>query len=88
VYFSYTRLVVIVFAARVMGALFQRPGQPPVVGEIVAGIVLGPSVLGALSPTLFPLLFEASSLLTLKLFAEVGVVFFIFIVGLELDVDS
>jgi Kef-type K+ transport system membrane component KefB len=79
------QLIVIVAFARLFGALFRRLGQPAVVGEIVAGIVLGPSVFGALAPRLSGTLFEASSLATLKLFAEIGVVLFLFVVGLELD---
>ena len=79
------QLIVIVAFARLFGALFRRLGQPAVVGEIVAGIVLGPSVFGALAPRLSGSLFEASSLMTLKLFAEIGVVLFLFVVGLELD---
>ncbi|HEV2064098.1 MAG TPA: cation:proton antiporter [Thermoanaerobaculia bacterium] len=79
------QLIVIIAFARLFGALFRRLGQPAVVGEIVAGIALGPSVLGAAAPRLSEFLFEASSLTTLKLFAEIGVVLFLFVVGLELD---
>lgn len=79
------QLIVIIAFARLFGALFRSLGQPAVVGEIVAGIVLGPSVFGAAAPRLSGLLFEASSLTTLKLFAEIGVVLFLFVVGLELD---
>jgi K+:H+ antiporter len=79
------QLIVIVAFARLFGALFRRLGQPAVVGEVVAGIVLGPSVLGAVAPKLSGFFFEASSLGALKLFAEIGVVLFLFVVGLELD---
>jgi len=82
------QLIVIVASARLFGALFRRLGQPAVVGEIVAGVALGPSVLGAAAPQLSGFLFEASSLTTLKLFAEIGVVLFLFVVGLELDLTS
>src|SRR4029077_17653617 len=68
------------------GALFRRIGQPPVIGEIVAGILLGPSLLGAVAPHAFTFLFPASSIGLLKLFAEIGVLLFLFAVGLELDV--
>ncbi|MGH9399786.1 MAG: cation:proton antiporter [Thermoanaerobaculia bacterium] len=79
------QLIVIVAFARLFGALFRRLGQPAVVGEIVAGMVLGPSVFGAVAPRLSGFFFEASSLGALKLFAEIGVVLFLFVVGLELD---
>lgn len=81
------QLILVVVAARACGALFQRLGQPPVIGEIVAGILLGPSFLGAFAPGVFETLFPASSIGLLKLFAEIGVLLFLFSVGLELDVD-
>ena len=81
------QLIVIVLAARLAGGLFRRFHQPAVIGEIVAGIVLGPSVFGAAAPDLHRFLFEPSSLSALKLFAEIGVVLFLFVVGLELDVS-
>lgn len=81
------QLIVIVLAARVCGALFQKIGQPPVIGEVLAGIVLGPSVFGALVPRAAAFVFEASSLGTLRLLAEIGVLLFLFAVGLELDVS-
>ena len=81
------QLMTIVLAARLFGALLQRIGQPPVIGEIVAGIVLGPSVLGALAPGAFGFLFAPGSTGLLKLFAEIGVLLFLFAVGLDLDVD-
>jgi Kef-type K+ transport system membrane component KefB len=81
------QLIVIVLAARLAGSLFRRFHQPAVIGEILAGLVLGPSVFGAAAPNLYRFLFEASSLSALKLFAEIGVVLFLFVVGLELDVS-
>jgi Kef-type K+ transport system membrane component KefB len=81
------QLITIVLAARALGALFQKIGQPPVIGEIVAGIVLGPSLLGAVAPDVFTFLFPPASVGLLKLFAEIGVLLFLFAVGLELDVD-
>jgi Kef-type K+ transport system membrane component KefB len=81
------QLIVIVLAARMAGLAFARIGQPPVIGEIVAGLLLGPSVFGALAPGFFGFLFEDSSLGMLKLFAELGVLLFLFVVGLELDVS-
>lgn len=81
------QLITIVLAARLLGALFRRIGQPPVIGEIVAGILLGPSLLGAAAPGAFSFLFPPASIGLLKLFAEIGVLLFLFAVGLELDVE-
>jgi Kef-type K+ transport system membrane component KefB len=66
--------------------LFRAIGQPPVMGEMIAGIVLGPSVLGLFFPQALSFLFPASSLETLRLLSQIGVVLFMFIVGMELDV--
>ncbi len=81
------QLVVIVLVARLVGRLFLKLGQPPVMGEIVAGILLGPSLLGLVSPTTMAFLFPASSLEILKLLSQIGVALFMFVVGLELDVQ-
>lgn len=79
------QFLVVVAAARVCGALSRRLGQPSVIGEIAAGIALGPSVLGALAPAISASLFPAASLPVLQLFSQLGVILFMFVVGLELD---
>ncbi|MGE5414032.1 MAG: cation:proton antiporter, partial [Syntrophomonadaceae bacterium] len=81
------QIIVIVVAARLTGAAFRRIGQPSVIGEIVAGILVGPSVLGAVFPGAFDFLFAPGSTEMLRLFAEIGVILFLFAVGLELDLD-
>ncbi len=81
------QLVVIIVAARLVGKLFQKIGQPPVLGEIVAGIILGPSLLGWLSPAAMTFIFPASSMEVLRLLSQIGVVLFMFVVGMELDVQ-
>ena len=83
-----TQIVVVVVAARLCGRLSARIGQPKVIGEIVAGILLGPSLLGWAAPAVSSSLFPPNSLGTLKLLAEVGVVLFMFVVGLELDLEG
>ncbi len=76
-------LGVVVVASWGAGRLFKRLGQPPVVGEILAGIALGPSLLGHTSKTLFP----QSSMPMLTILSTIGVVSFMFLVGLELDLS-
>ena len=82
------QLVVIVIVARLVGRLFLWLGQPRVMGEIVAGILLGPSLLGQLSPGTMAFLFPPASLEPLRLFSQIGVVLFMFVVGMELDVGD
>lgn len=79
------QVIVIVIAARLTGMLFTKIKQPPVIGEMLAGILLGPSLLGMVSPRTMDFLFPASSLGALKLFSQVGVVLFMFLVGMDLD---
>ena len=78
---------VIVLAAHLGGVVARRVGQPKVLGEIVAGIVLGPSILGAVWPEATAVLFPAELLPWLKALAEIGLVLFMFLVGIELDRD-
>lgn len=82
----FVQLIVIVLASRAVGWLFTRFGQPAVIGEMVAGILLGPSLLGWVAPGLFQGIFPAASLGTLKLLSQLGVCLFLFVVGMELDV--
>jgi len=75
-------LATIIVLARAVGWLFTKVGQPAVVGEITAGILLGPSILGAeISADLFPI----DSRPFLGVLASIGLVLFMFVVGLELD---
>ncbi len=79
------QLAVIVICARLFGALAVKLGQPPVVGEIAAGICLGPSLLGWLAPGAGAFLFPPASIPTLALLSQLGVLLFMFVVGIELD---
>ena len=75
----------VLVAARVVGLLFRRIHQPQVVGEMVAGILLGPSLLGWAAPGVSARLFPAESLGFLNSISQVGLLIFMFLVGLELD---
>ena len=77
-------LIIIIIAARLLGALARRLGQPGVIGEVVAGILLGPTVLGRIAPSAPDWLFPPE--VPLKAIADLGLVFFMFLVGLELDI--
>src|SRR5215469_5876977 len=80
-------VVVVIVAARAVGAIFRKLNQPPVMGEVLAGILLGPSFFGFIAP------FGASFLLPpqiapyLAVISQVGVILYMFLVGLELDTD-
>ncbi len=80
------QLFVVIALSHLAGRLFRRLGQPAVVGEIVTGILLGPSLLGLLAPGMFAFVFPADSLEALRLLSQVGVCLFMFVVGMELDV--
>src|SRR5438876_7316693 len=71
---------------RALGSLFARFGQPSVIGEITAGILLGPSLFGWLWPEASAFVFAPDTLGVLALFSQIGVCLLMFAVGLELDV--
>jgi Kef-type K+ transport system membrane component KefB len=91
------QLALIIATARLFAVLFRRIGQPAVIGEIAAGLVLGPSVLGRIFPGVFAAIFhpviaglpaDASDLLLgriLATLAEVGLLLLLFLIGLEFD---
>ena len=78
-------LVVIIIVARCLGSLFRRIGQPPVMGEIIGGILLGPSLLGRVAPEAYAFLLPHSVAPHLGVLAQVGVILYMFLVGLHLD---
>lgn len=78
-------MATIVIAGKVLGLVFRALHQPPVIGQIVAGILVGPSLLGLVSPAAFQYLLPASVVPPLNLLAQVGVIVYMFLVGLELN---
>ncbi len=80
-------LVVVLVLGRLVAILFRRIKQPVVIGEILVGIALGPSLLGVIAPDVQAFLFAATDLPFFKLVASLGLVLFMFIVGMEVDLD-
>ena len=81
-------LVVVIVCSRLLGGLFRYLHQPPVIGEVIAGILLGPSLLGHISPAAQAFVLPPSIAPHLGVVAQVGVILFMFLVGLELDTRS
>lgn len=79
------QILAIIATARLCAYLFNKLGQPSVIGEIVAGIVLGPSVVGYWFPGTFAFLFPEGSLTNLQFMSQIGLILFMFVVGMELD---
>jgi len=82
------QIAVILIVARFVGWLFGKVHQPRVIGEMVAGIMLGPSLLGWVAPAVSATLFPAASLGSLNSLSQIGLLLFMFLVGLELDLKQ
>ena len=80
-------LTVVVLAGRLLGRLFAFIHQPQVIGEVIGGILLGPSLLGQISPDAYVYILPPSIAPFLGMVAQLGVVLYMFLVGLELDPD-
>ncbi len=79
------QIITIIIVARFFGWIFRKIGQPTVIGEIIAGIFLGPSVVGMYFPEYSGLLFPAESLGNLQFLSQIGLILFMFVIGMELD---
>ena len=79
------QIITIVLVARIFGWIFRKIGQPSVIGEIIAGIVLGPSLFGLYFPDMKEALFPLDSLGNLQLLSQIGLILFMFVIGMELD---
>lgn len=82
------QIIVIIAFARLFGYLFKKIRQPAVIGEIVAGIILGPSIIGAYFPEINNFLFPTASLSALSFISQIGLILFMFIIGMELDLKA
>jgi Kef-type K+ transport system membrane component KefB len=79
------QIITIIVVARFFGWMFRKIGQPTVIGEIIAGIVLGPSLVGMYFPEFSAALFPVDSLGNLQFLSQIGLILFMFVIGMELD---
>jgi len=79
------QVALILLASRLIGIVFQKIGQPQVMGEIVAGILLGPSLFGWLAPDISTSLFPQASLGYLSAISQFGLILFMFLVGVRMQ---
>ncbi|HTI11529.1 MAG TPA: cation:proton antiporter [Puia sp.] len=82
------QIIVIFFVSKLFGRIITRIGQPAVVGETIAGLVLGPSLLGWIFPDLSGFIFPKGSLPNLQFLSQIGLIFFMFLIGVELDMEK
>ena len=82
------QIAVIISLCRLSGSIFRRFGQPQVVGEMIGGILLGPTLLGVVAPAAYASLFPASSLVFLTALSHVGLIVFIYLVGVQVDLTE
>lgn len=81
------QIITIIVAARIFGFLCKKIKQPTVIGEIAAGIFLGPSFIGMYCPSYSEFLFPVQSLGNLQFLSQIGLILFMFIIGMELDIN-
>jgi Kef-type K+ transport system membrane component KefB len=84
----FLQITTILLLSQLLGFLFKKIRQPYVIGEIIAGILLGPSLLGYLLPRVKEWLFPASSLIPLQFLSQVGLILFMFMVGMEVNLRT
>ncbi|PKP49187.1 MAG: cation/H(+) antiporter [Bacteroidetes bacterium HGW-Bacteroidetes-11] len=81
------QILVIILASRILGWLMSLINQPTVIGEIIAGIALGPSLLGLYFPEVTNFIFPLESLGNIEFLSQIGLILFMFIIGMELDIN-
>lgn len=82
------QIITIILVARFFGWFCRKIGQPSVIGEIIAGIILGPSLIGMYYPEFTAVLFPTESLGNLQFLSQIGLIFFMFVIGMELDLKA
>ncbi len=82
------QIITIIIVARILGWFCKKIGQPTVIGEIAAGILLGPSFVGMYFPEFSAALFPVKSLGNLQFLSQIGLILFMFMVGMELDLKT
>lgn len=82
------QVIIILFTSRIFGLIFKMLGQQTVIGEIIAGVFLGPSIFGWLFPELFAFIFPPDSFISLQFLSQIGLAFFMFVIGMELDLNK
>src|SRR5690606_16071762 len=82
------QIITIIFVARFFGWIFRKIGQPSVIGEMIAGIVLGPSLFGYYFPQYSALLFPLDSLGNVHFLSRIGLILFMFVIGMEVDLKA
>lgn len=82
------QVIIILLLSRVFGIIFKKLGQQTVIGEIIAGIILGPSIFGWLCPDLSAVIFPKESFISLQFLSQIGLAFFMFVIGMELDLSK
>lgn len=81
------QVTIIIIIARIFGWIFKKMGQPTVLGEILAGIVLGPSLFGLYFPEMSASVFPSQSIGNLQVLSQIGLVLFMFVIGMELNLN-
>ena len=84
-FFVLLQIIVILLSARIGGQIARKVGQPRVVGEIIVGLLLGPSLFGRLHPSLFDFLFQSTSGSSMNILSQIGLILLMFQIGLEFD---
>lgn len=82
------QIIAILVVSRIFSSLFAKIQQPTVIGEILAGIVLGPSLLGMVFPGAYNFLFSPASLDNLYIISQIGLILFMFTVGMDLNISE
>ena len=84
-FFTLLQIAIIIIIARLAGNLSRRMGQPRAVGEIIAGLLLGPSLLGSLAPETFQFIFHSVDAMPLTVMSQIGLILLMFQVGMDFD---